>query len=178
MDALKPDAIQDAVVRLIYRLQADQLGAINSLELYEALAIAHSYTVHADLVSQLARPRLPALTNAKPLDPLEALQFYLDNREDLKDMASDLMTAAESLVGYRLPERSLDTAEANVEEDNTDGNNVATKDIGAVEFGNNTSPPELDPPSPGAIVGTLPAPHEQSNSASAKGTPTEQLKLL
>ncbi len=105
LEALEPEAIEDAVVRLIYRLQADQLGLINSLELYEKLAIAHSYTVHADLVSQLARPRLPALTNAKPLDPLEALQFYLENRQDLQDMAADLMTAAESLVGYKL-ERS------------------------------------------------------------------------
>ncbi|MEM9772020.1 MAG: hypothetical protein AAF889_10590, partial [Cyanobacteria bacterium P01_D01_bin.73] len=104
--AVKPDAIEDAVVRLIYRLQADQLGEINTAELYDALAIAHSYTVNADLVSQLARPRLPALTNAKPLDPLEALQFYLDSRNDLQDMATDLMAAAESLVGYRLPGES------------------------------------------------------------------------
>ncbi|MEM1427188.1 MAG: exonuclease subunit SbcD, partial [Cyanobacteria bacterium P01_H01_bin.130] len=117
LDALEPEEIEDAVVRLIYRLQADQLGLINSLELYEKLAIAHSYTVHADLVSQLARPRLPALTNAKPLDPLEALQFYLENRQDLQDMATDLMTAAESLVGYTL-ERSSESDES--EEDLND----------------------------------------------------------
>ncbi|MGD1937914.1 MAG: exonuclease subunit SbcD [Cyanophyceae cyanobacterium] len=106
LKAVKPEVIDDAVVRLIYRLQADQLGDINTTELYQALAIAHSYTVNADLVSQLARPRLPSLTSGKPLDPLEALQFYLDSRDDLQDMSTDLMAAAESLLGYRLAERS------------------------------------------------------------------------
>lgn len=195
MNVLQPDVIQDAVVRLIYRLQADQLGAINSLELYEALAIAHSYTVHADLVSQLARPRLPALTNAKPLDPLEALQFYLENREDLKDMASDLMTAAESLVGYRLPERSLDTTLDTTGTNNTDTNieetveeedvetqeEIEAADITVADIeprANNADVPGVEPPSPEAIDGKVSSavPSEPSNSA--HNTPTEQLKLL
>ena len=37
---------------------------------------------------------------------MEALQFYLDSRDDLQDMSTDLMAAAESLLGYRLAERS------------------------------------------------------------------------
>ncbi len=42
INAVKPKVIDDAVVRLIYRLQADQIGEINTTELYQSLALAHS----------------------------------------------------------------------------------------------------------------------------------------
>ena len=50
------------------------------------------------MVSQLARPRLPELGIGNTLDPLQALQAYLNNREDLRDIQPDLVEAARSLL--------------------------------------------------------------------------------
>ncbi|NEP19715.1 MAG: exonuclease subunit SbcD, partial [Leptolyngbya sp. SIO4C1] len=56
--AIKPSTIQDTVVRLVYKLRADQIDQIDAAQLYEALTPAHTYTIHPELVSQLARPCL------------------------------------------------------------------------------------------------------------------------
>jgi DNA repair protein SbcD/Mre11 len=98
MQALHPETIQDAVVRLIYHLRSDQLDLIESTTLHEALSIAHSYTIHPELVSQLARPRLPALGIGQEINPLDALRTYLSDREELKDIASSMLEAAQSLL--------------------------------------------------------------------------------
>jgi exonuclease SbcD len=79
--------IQNAVVRLIYKLRSEQLDQIDSALLHRALSAAHSYTIQPELVSQLARPRLPELQANSSIDPMQALKTYLDNREDLKDIA-------------------------------------------------------------------------------------------
>lgn len=96
--ALKPELIQDAVVRLVYRLRSDQLDHINTADLHEALAVAHSYTIHPELVSQLARPRLPELGVGNDIVPLEALKTYLTNREDLREIEAEILEAAQSLL--------------------------------------------------------------------------------
>ena len=95
--ALKPESIQDAVVRLVYQLRSEQLEQIDTPALHQALAIAHSYTIHPELISQLARPRLPELGVASSLDPIDALQTYLAHREDLKEIAAEMLEAAERL---------------------------------------------------------------------------------
>ncbi len=82
------------------------------------------------------------MTSGKPLDPLEALQFYLDSRDDLQDMSTDLMAAAESLLGYRLAERSPQDMEGeddniNIGDDSgpdNDVNNGVSSEEGAREF--------------------------------------------
>lgn len=94
---LKPEAIQDAVVRLVYQLRSEQLEQIDTPALHQALAIAHSYTIHPELVSQLGRPRLPELGVASSLDPIEALQTYLANRDDLKEIAAEMLEVAQGL---------------------------------------------------------------------------------
>ncbi len=95
---LKSDLITDAVVRLIYRIRSEQLEQVDIAELHQALASAHSYTIHAELVSQLSRPRLPELGVGLGIAPLEALQSYLDNREDLQPWAAEMRQAAEGLL--------------------------------------------------------------------------------
>lgn len=96
--AIAKNKIQDAVVRLIYKLRSEQLESINTASLYQVLKEAHSYTIRPELVSQLARPRLPELGVGNTLDPLDALTAYLDNREDLQDIARDLLEAARNLL--------------------------------------------------------------------------------
>jgi exonuclease SbcD len=90
--------IKDAVVRLIYKLRSDQLDLIDNGTVHQALSDAHSYTIRPELVSQLARPRLPELGVGSSINPMDALKTYLDNREDLKDITAEMLEAAQRLL--------------------------------------------------------------------------------
>ncbi|MEM1392905.1 MAG: exonuclease SbcCD subunit D [Cyanobacteria bacterium P01_D01_bin.116] len=97
--AVAKNNIQDAVVRLVYKLRSEQLDLIDNSSLQEILTSAHTYTIHPELVSQLARPRVPELSASSSIDPMEALKTYLNNREDLQDIADSMLQAAHSLLG-------------------------------------------------------------------------------
>jgi DNA repair protein SbcD/Mre11 len=90
--------IQDNVVRLIYKLRSEQLDLIDNSSLHNALSTAHTYTIQAELVSQLAKPRIPELTASSSINPMDALKTYLNNREDLKDIAPSMLEAAHNLL--------------------------------------------------------------------------------
>jgi len=96
--AIQKKNIDGAVVRLIYKIRSEQLDLVNDTSLNAALAQAHTYTIRPQLISQLARPRLPKLGVGESLDPLKALKTYLENREDLRDIAPDMLVAAERLI--------------------------------------------------------------------------------
>ena len=98
LEAIAKQDIEEAVVRLIYKLRSEQLELINTSAINHALKAAHSYSIRPELVSQLARPRLPELGVGNTLDPLSALKTYLSNREDLQDISKDLLVAAEALL--------------------------------------------------------------------------------
>jgi exonuclease SbcD len=90
--------IQDNVVRLIYKLKSEQLDLIDNSSLHQALSIAHTYTIQAELVSQLAKPRIPELSASSSIDPMEALKTYLNNREDLQEIMPSMLEAAHNLL--------------------------------------------------------------------------------
>ncbi|MDA0267443.1 MAG: exonuclease subunit SbcD [Cyanobacteria bacterium] len=96
--AIAQAPIQDAVVRLTYRVYPGQLDQIETTALFDALAAAHTYTIQPQLVSPVSRPRLPELGQGNTLSPITALQAYLANREDLADLAEDMMAAAQVLL--------------------------------------------------------------------------------
>jgi DNA repair protein SbcD/Mre11 len=98
MKAISKHNIQDAVVRLIYKLRSEQLDLIESSVLHAALSLAHTYTIQPELLSQLARPRIPELSSCNNIDPMEALKTYLNNREDLKDIAASMLEIADQLL--------------------------------------------------------------------------------
>ncbi|HEY9782685.1 MAG TPA: exonuclease SbcCD subunit D [Leptolyngbyaceae cyanobacterium] len=98
LKAIEKKNIQDAVVRLIYKLRSDQIDLIDIATIHQALSPAHNYTIQPELVSQLARPRVPELGTSNSIDPLEALKTYLDNRSDLKDIANGMLEAAQQLL--------------------------------------------------------------------------------
>lgn len=98
MKAIAKYDLQDAVVRLIYKLRSEQIDLIDNAALHSALGSAHTYTIQAELVSQLARPRIPELSASNSIDPMEALKTYLQNREDLTDIAGLMLEAAEKLL--------------------------------------------------------------------------------
>ncbi|MEM9538725.1 MAG: exonuclease subunit SbcD [Cyanobacteria bacterium P01_E01_bin.42] len=107
---------EDAVVRLIYKLRSDQIEEIETKRIQQALKIAHTHTITPELVSQLARPRLPELGANNSLDPLEALQTYLGNREDLKELSSEMIDAAERLLNGEEIDFNLDSDRTEVQE--------------------------------------------------------------
>ncbi|HEY9650037.1 MAG TPA: exonuclease subunit SbcD [Coleofasciculaceae cyanobacterium] len=98
LKAIGKKDINGVVVRLIYKLRSEQLDLIDNGALHQAMSEAYSYTIRPELVSQLARPRLPELGVGSSIDPLEALKTYLDNREDLRDITKDMMEAAQYLL--------------------------------------------------------------------------------
>ncbi|NCR52623.1 MAG: exonuclease subunit SbcD [Microcystis aeruginosa L211-07] len=101
LKALKKHDIQEAVIRLVYKIRSEQLELINTNQLDEALKTAHSYSIRAELVSQLNRPRLPELGVGNQLDPIEALKAYIDNKEDLRDIVDDMLEAAQLLLNQQ-----------------------------------------------------------------------------
>jgi exonuclease SbcD len=96
--AIAKQEITEAVVRLLYKIRSEQLEAINSTVIHDVLKPAHSYTIQPELVSQLARPRLPELGIGQSLDPMEALKTYLDNQNKLKDIREEMLRAAQQLL--------------------------------------------------------------------------------
>ena len=98
LNAITKQEIEEKVVRLIYKLRSQQLDLINTSAIDRALQTAHSYSIRPELISQLARPRLPELGVGNTLNPIEALTTYLDNREDLQDIQQELLEAAENLL--------------------------------------------------------------------------------
>jgi len=97
--AIAKHDLTDAVVRLIYKLRSEQMDKIDNAALHSALSLAHTYTIQAELISQLARPRVPELSASNSIDPMEALKTYLNNREDLTGIAASMLDAAHKLLG-------------------------------------------------------------------------------
>lgn len=98
LEIIKAASIHEAVVRLIYQLRSDQLDQVDTATIHTALSAAHTYTVYPELVSQLARPRMPELGAGSSIDPLEALKTYLGYQAELRDVADDMLRVAEYLL--------------------------------------------------------------------------------
>lgn len=90
--------LENTVIRLIYKLRSEQLDLIDNASIHKALSTAHTYTIQPELVSQLAKPRIPELSASSSIDPMVALKTYLNNRDDLKDIAASMLEAAENLL--------------------------------------------------------------------------------
>lgn len=108
--AIARQKIPDAVVRLKYKLRSEQLDKIETRTLQNALQFAHSYTISPELVSQLARPRVPELSEQVSLDPMAALKTYLGNRDDLEEMSQEMLEAAEQLLTGQVQEENAEVA--------------------------------------------------------------------
>ena len=98
LEAIASELVEDAVVRLIYQLRPEQIDLLDDSQIREALSSAHNYTIHPELISQLSRPRLPELGIGTTIEPLQALQAYLQNREDLRDLQEPILEAAQRLL--------------------------------------------------------------------------------
>ncbi|MEM9156789.1 MAG: exonuclease subunit SbcD [Cyanobacteria bacterium P01_F01_bin.33] len=96
LQAIAKADISDCIARLIYRIRADIADEVDVNALHAALADASSYAIHPDVVAP-ARLHLPGLA-ASDLDPIDALELYLQTRQDLAGLQADMLTAARALV--------------------------------------------------------------------------------
>lgn len=98
IDTINSRHIQEAVVRLIYRLRSEQIELISLKEIAQALSPAHTYTIKAESVRELTRTRLPELGIGNSLDPMEALTTYLNHRQDLQELVPEMLEAANLML--------------------------------------------------------------------------------
>jgi DNA repair protein SbcD/Mre11 len=98
LKVIQATEIQEAVVRVIYQVRSDQLDQIDSTAFHQSLLKAHSYTMQAELVSQLARPRLPELGTGHSVDPIDALKTYLEHQPHLSELSGEILAAALALL--------------------------------------------------------------------------------
>jgi len=96
--AIDPHEIDQAIVRLRYRLRPEQTALIDLGSLHERLASAHSFRIQPELASPYPRSRVPELGLGQTIAPLTALELYLDQRPDLEEIKPDLLMAATSLL--------------------------------------------------------------------------------
>jgi exonuclease SbcD len=108
LKAINRAKIEQAIARLIYKVKAEQLAQIDDRILHEAMAIAHNYALIPEVVSQNSRSRLPDLGTAAALDPMTALKTYMSTRDDLKNMESDILNAAQALLSEIGNENSVE----------------------------------------------------------------------
>jgi len=104
LEAVNTAAIDEAVVRCIYMLRSDQVDQIDQSAVAAALTPAHSYSLQPQIKLQTSSGRLPELGTNNSLDPLTALETYLQHRPDLEEIAAAMTTAATALMANE-PER-------------------------------------------------------------------------
>lgn len=94
--AIRQAPIEDGIVRVIYRVRRDQLEGLDEGEIHGALTSAFSYTIAPEILSP-TRSRLPQLQTVQS-DPLQALEHYLQSREDLAGLREDMLQVAQQLL--------------------------------------------------------------------------------
>lgn len=98
LQAIAKHSIESAVVRLIYQAHSTQLNDIDQKIIHEALESAHKYTIRPTVVKEESRRRLPELGEGSNLDPYSALSIYLKTKEEVKDIAEEMLTTAKELL--------------------------------------------------------------------------------
>ena len=107
--AIASKEIEGAVVRLIYRIRSDRVDEISDRRLHNLLASASSYSISPEVIAP-SRTRLPSLA-ATDLNPVEALEHYLQVRHDLSGLREDMLEAARQLAVDTIPNWSHEDPE-------------------------------------------------------------------
>ncbi len=97
LEIIRRDLAEGAIARLIFQIRPEQLTTIDEPELHRAMAIAHSYSINPEVISDSSRVRVSELSPMAILDPISALRTYLNTREDLQGVTEELVSLAEEL---------------------------------------------------------------------------------
>ena len=90
--------VTDAIVRVMLRLTKAQDALLREPELRQALEGAHVLAAIQRQIDQDERRRLPADVQAEQLEPMEALELYLKQREMPSDRRQRMLAAARTLL--------------------------------------------------------------------------------
>jgi exonuclease SbcD len=103
--AIKKHVIEDAIVKVSYKIKSEQLPALREPEIRAALNASFlTVSLHKDVVRDTDAVRSKLLTEA--LDPLRALAVFCETRDTLRPRADELFARAEPLL------RELEAEEA------------------------------------------------------------------
>ncbi len=103
--AIKKHVIEDAIVKVSYKIKSEQLPALREPEIRAALSASFlTVSLHKDVVRDTDAVRSKLLTEA--LDPLRALAVFCETRDTLRPRADELVARAEPLL------RELEAEEA------------------------------------------------------------------
>ncbi len=96
--------VADAIVRLVYRIKAEQITQVNEAQIRSALATAHSLTLQAELVNEQPRQRITQVDLSQVLDPMTVLTQYVSENPTWQPLQTDLLLAAQALLAGTEPE--------------------------------------------------------------------------
>ncbi len=104
--AIRKEKIDDAIVKVSYKINSEQQAAVCDADIRAALGAAFlTVSLHKEVVRDTDAVRSKLLTEA--LTPLEALAVYCDTRETLRPRKGELVTRAEPLLRELEAEESL-----------------------------------------------------------------------
>jgi DNA repair protein SbcD/Mre11 len=98
IEAIERAKVGEAIVRLRLRLTPDQNALLDERRVREALATAHAVAGIAREVVRPERRRLPSRVPPESLSPLQALEAYLDARDEPADRRATLLEYARGIV--------------------------------------------------------------------------------
>ena len=103
--AIKKQTIDDAIVKVSYKINSEQQAALREPEIRAALNASFlTVSLHKEIVRDTDAVRSKLLTEA--LDPLRALEVYCETRETLRGRKEEMVAHAEPLL------RELEAEEA------------------------------------------------------------------
>ena len=103
--AIKKQPIDDAIVKVSYKINSEQQAALREPEIRAALNASFlTVSLHKEIVRDTDAVRSKLLTEA--LDPLRALEVYCETRETLRARKAEMVAHAEPLL------RELEAEEA------------------------------------------------------------------
>ncbi len=109
LQAIQQTNCEQAIVRIFYTIRPDQLDTLDEQVFHQALATAFSYSIVPDVISA-TRTRLPVL-DPTHIEPLQALNYYLDSRPDLSSLKDDMVKSAQQLLQTQAVESASEVSD-------------------------------------------------------------------
>jgi exonuclease SbcD len=106
LQAISEAQVEDAVVRLKYRISQDRLALVRDADIRRALSSAHTVvSISKDVIRSTHSVRTKLLNES--LHPIKVLEMYIDSKEDLRSRKSELMEYARPLIDELLADEQV-----------------------------------------------------------------------